>query len=326
MAYRFQRSESFKAGVRRILKEQVAKAHGQLSSAKDRIVVVHEARKCIKRIRALLRLVQPSLDRQVYKTENVRYRDIGRLLSASRDRTVMLETVSKLSGSPDAVFEFALAKVRKVLAETNNETGTFEDHAALIEAVRQLETAQASLGSVSPNFSGFEVIRFGLEKSYRRGQRELACLDHDSGDEPFHHWRKLVQIHWRHFAVLSEAWPDYFKSRVNLARKISQQVGEHNDLAVLSSFIDRADRNVVSDIDSSVLQNVIVARKEGLRRQARASGKLLFAEDAAALSEIVSRYWMIAREKSKSGKRPKLVADRASKHTIVPIKQRRVQN
>ena len=56
---------------------------------------IHLVRKKCKRIRALLRIVRPSIG-ETYKSENIFYRDLGRKLSEARDIQVFIETLNKI--------------------------------------------------------------------------------------------------------------------------------------------------------------------------------------------------------------------------------------
>ncbi|MBU2583490.1 MAG: CHAD domain-containing protein [Alphaproteobacteria bacterium] len=97
MAFRFKQKEDIAEGFNRIASGQIKRALREWKKP-DRSIAVHETRKCIKRLRALLRLVKPALPPQVFADENAGLRDIGRLLSVSRDLQVMSETVAELSG------------------------------------------------------------------------------------------------------------------------------------------------------------------------------------------------------------------------------------
>jgi len=96
MAFRFQPGEDFNAAVPRLLSEQIADARAVLSAPENPVKAVHEARKCIKRARGLLRLVKPNIRAQHYKKHNTALRDIARGLSLQRDRDVMREMLEAL--------------------------------------------------------------------------------------------------------------------------------------------------------------------------------------------------------------------------------------
>lgn len=57
---------------------------------------IHETRRCLKRVRALLRLVKAELPATVYDRDNLYLRNIGRQLSALRDAAVVGETLAAL--------------------------------------------------------------------------------------------------------------------------------------------------------------------------------------------------------------------------------------
>ena len=62
MTYRFKLQEPVADGVRRIGLEQVEIAAAKLASKDDIPAAIHDARRCLKRLRALLRLIRPGLE------------------------------------------------------------------------------------------------------------------------------------------------------------------------------------------------------------------------------------------------------------------------
>jgi hypothetical protein len=78
MAFRFKLGEPFDEGSRRIAVEQIERAQSSLHDKQgDQAIAVHETRKSLKRLRALLRLIRPAMGEQVFKAENSQLRDIG---------------------------------------------------------------------------------------------------------------------------------------------------------------------------------------------------------------------------------------------------------
>ena len=97
MAYRFKLGEPVPEGIKRIVGEEIEAAARHLSGQgeSDRDEAIHEARKSVKKIRGVLRLVRPELG-EVYRTDNARFRDIGRQLSQFRDAGASIETFDAL--------------------------------------------------------------------------------------------------------------------------------------------------------------------------------------------------------------------------------------
>ena len=71
MPYRFKRKQKVPQAVRRMVAEQTARAARELSGDNPDIHDgIHNARKCFKKIRSLLRLVRHAIDDDTYKAEN----------------------------------------------------------------------------------------------------------------------------------------------------------------------------------------------------------------------------------------------------------------
>src|SRR5436190_18067362 len=98
MAFHFKNDEAVSEGVRRIAVEQLDKALDALKPAtRDRDKAIHDARVCIKKSRALLRLSRAELGKKTCRIENARFRDAGRKLSEVRDAAAVIEIVDKLT-------------------------------------------------------------------------------------------------------------------------------------------------------------------------------------------------------------------------------------
>ena len=92
------------AGLLRILHEQLSRAADRMTAAlsppesaeDDTAEAVHEARKALKRTRAVLRLLRCALGEAAFQRENERARAIGRQLAPIRDAQAMLDALDAL--------------------------------------------------------------------------------------------------------------------------------------------------------------------------------------------------------------------------------------
>src|SRR5665811_762772 len=82
--------EPLSAGLRRLSLDEFDRAIGGLTQGSDLDQAVHEARKSMKRLRALLRLIRDTLGENVYRFENDLLRDAGRLIGPVRDSAVLV--------------------------------------------------------------------------------------------------------------------------------------------------------------------------------------------------------------------------------------------
>jgi len=97
MSFRLKLNEPLQKCVRRISSEQFDIASRELAAIAIMPDGVHQTRKVLKRLRALLRLIGPSIGARRQKAHNVQLRDIGRMLAGRREQAVLIETLSALA-------------------------------------------------------------------------------------------------------------------------------------------------------------------------------------------------------------------------------------
>ena len=129
---------------------------------------MHETRKALKRLRALLRLIRPAMGEDAFKRENAQLREIGLSLSGARDRHVLLETVNKLEGAAGLGRKGLVSGLRACIAAANGEGAPRDDEAGARAASTRPRTGSPS---VRIEGSGFDVVGAGLERSYRKARR-----------------------------------------------------------------------------------------------------------------------------------------------------------
>src|SRR6516225_5475965 len=98
MSFQLRPEESLRKSLRRIVRYQMDAVLEELTQAQKgpRDEVVHEVRKSLKKLRAVLRLVRPVIGEKSYRRENTCFRDAGRPLTEVRDARILVETLDKL--------------------------------------------------------------------------------------------------------------------------------------------------------------------------------------------------------------------------------------
>ena len=242
--FRFKKKEDFRTGFHRISTEQVARALIEWEQA-DNAVAVHETRKCLKRLRSLLRLVRPALASRDFKKENARLRDIARALSASRDTQVMLETIALLRTEAGSAERSALDLLRTQVtqARVGKKSGEQAPRSARIETA--LKGVSEHLKRLRLKATNFDVVGPGVEWSYRKGRKALAAMRVAYDEEASHEWRKCVQAHWLQLSLLRAASPEFFETRIALDRRLSEVLGQDHDLELLYAYFLGPSRQVL---------------------------------------------------------------------------------
>lgn len=319
MAFRFKKKEDFRTGFHRIAAGQIARALAEWSRA-DRAVAVHETRKCLKRIRSLLRLVRPALSPKDYKKENANLRDIARELSTSRDAQVMRETVLLLRQKASPTQQEALDRLGSHIESTHPIANGGDEGPDTAHTAAALRAAGERLQKLTLAGADFEVVSSSFKRTYRKGRKAMATMHRAYDEEASHEWRKRVQAHWRQLMLLSTAWPEFFAARVSLARRLSDVLGQDHDLAVLLAFAQGPASGVLGKTGLSDVTRLVKKRQKELRNQAFHDGKLLYADSSSGLKNRVRRYWAIAAKRTKFD----VVSFRKSKTGLKSKKQEQI--
>lgn len=290
MAFRLKLDEPLGKGIRRIAAEQIEKARAQITAGQDPTREIHEARKAIKRIRALLKLARAGLGAETFRTENARFRAIGAAMAPARDESVVRATLLRLSAAADPAGAAALGRLASTLGDRPGDDpaaacATRDDVAGLLDrALRQVRRLK-----IAPE--SFETLERGLVRNYRRGRDAFDVAYAEGSDEDFHAWRKCVQVHWRHMALLSRAAPKLFEAHIAAARDLSQALGDDHDFAILKVRVAALPEGALSDADRDVIGRMIAARQQALRQSARLSGEMIFAERPRAHGRRIAAVW-----------------------------------
>ena len=295
MAYRFKLGEGIEAGVRRIAAGEIERAIASLGAKNgDEAVSVHDARKSIKRLRALLRLVRPALGEAVFRRENDSFRETSALLAHTRDTQILLETVAKLDARYKDTPHASLAKLHDALAAAQATPDRAAETAARDAAIQRLEKSKSRVSRLRLSSEGFEPVRDGLEQSFRKARRAFERSYRQPSDETVHEWRKGVQQHWRHMALLRRAWPELADARHNLARRLSQMLGDDHDLAILVQRLATTPAKELAAKDRRVITKLARQRQDELRALAKPYGERLHAEGPRGLARRFELYWAAA--------------------------------
>jgi CHAD domain-containing protein len=299
MAYRLKLDEPMDTGFRRILAEQIDRAiiRIEAGAADDAVTSVHEARKCLKRARALLRFVRPLLDNAAFKAMNGTLRDVGRALSGTRDLDVLGLTLADLRASR-ALKATVLQRLEAELAAARAESAAVAGVGQVTAEVRQALVAQlravvAGVPDVAIAASEDRLATGGLAACLADCRKSFRHAFETGDGEAFHEWRKSVQLHWRHMQLVQRAWPDYAHARIEEARALSALLGSDRDLDLLQAFA--ASRSLPRTMLRQVA-DMVESRQQGLRTAAKARGKRLLAEGTTGFCRRLASYWTVARE------------------------------
>jgi CHAD domain-containing protein len=292
MAIELQADEDLPAGLKRIAREQLDDALAHLGGERgdDLDERVHEARKCLKKARAVIRLVRDEVGAEVYRRENRRFRDAGRILGPVRDGGVLVATVDRLAES-GVIARAELAPLRDKL-EADYERGrerVLDAEGGLERAAAAIAEGRAMVDAWPIDRSDSEAFRKSLRRTYARGHKAFGKAYAKPAPERFHELRKRVKYLWYYARFLEPAAPGEIGDLRDLADEAGSALGLDHDLAELVRVARdelRLRKALVEQLD-----RVTEQRRLQLQWQALPLLRRLFAESPKSFSRrVASRF------------------------------------
>jgi CHAD domain-containing protein len=226
---RLRLGESLQAGVQRLSLEHLDHAIAVLESGDlSPDIAVHEARKAMRRVRGLLRLVRDALGPRVYRFENVHLRDTGRLLSEARNAAVAIDTLAAVESrygnlvTTDIFIGAHGALERRRAGIVEHAIGDPERRGQVVRALRSARARYAALPlegtlggpTTRPSIrDSYGAIAPGLARTYNRGRLRMADAYRSPSDERFHEWRKRVRYLRFQMQTLTDLWSSVTTTR-----------------------------------------------------------------------------------------------------------------
>jgi hypothetical protein len=226
MAYRFGPGQPISQNAREAGTEQIDRVLAHFSNG-GKGNAVHESRKAIKRLRALLRLIKPGMSKADFRRDEARLKEIARLLSGVRDMQAMIETAAKLEAYDQAVGAGPVgAAIKARLGQECAEAEKRLKGGAIGRARKLLAEARKAFAGLTLEDDDFAVIAKTLESDYRKARRGFASAYRLGKDEAFHEWRKHVQRHWRQLVLVAPSWPKALRPQPGRAARCASPGGE----------------------------------------------------------------------------------------------------
>jgi CHAD domain-containing protein len=252
---------------------------------------VHDARKRLKKTRALVRLARPALPKPVFRDTNRALRDRGRALSGARDADVLVATVEGLADAAAGRLPAAsFTSLRDTLAQRADAhrrasaDAPADDADALRSLAREIE--ELPFGRVRAKH-----LARALTRTYANGRAEFARADREPSTERLHEWRKRVKDLWYQQKLVQEAWPAVLKAQAAEAKTLSQLLGDEHDLAVLAETVERdPELTSAAAADRDAILELIAHRRQALLAEVRSLGRRVYAEKPQTYDRRTRRY------------------------------------
>jgi CHAD domain-containing protein len=292
VGFRLKSGQAVSSEVRRIVLQQLEVAISELKSIGDpeSDEAIHDARRRIKKIRAVIRLVRPVLDK-AYRPVDRDLRDISRLLAPVSDGQGVIDTLNELAQRYRKVLPpRTVNSIRSDLVERERriDSQTEADH-VLEKASATLRAERGRVRRWRLSAEGFRAVRPGLKASVRRARNAMIAAWIHPTAAHHHRWRHHVKDHWFHVRLI-EAWCG--KRLMPYQRRLEALdgvLGEYHNLVLLREVL--VTDSALSRRETRLCLRVVARYQRALRRHAHVLGARIYFEKPRRFVRRVRRLW-----------------------------------
>lgn len=296
MAYRLRLDESVADGLRRLARKELKSAADMLRQGRTPDDdAIHEARKSMKKVRAIVHLVDADGGRGLRRTAR-RLRAINRTLSKARDADAMLEVLATLKKKQPHLFTApTFARVRRhLLARKRTLMKNAQHDGAWQDIVDDLRRLRRSAGHWTPEHRRFGALGAGLAITYKRGRKAMHRAIERGQANDFHEWRKQVKTLWYELRLIQDCSPG-IRHDIAALDRAERWLGEDHNVVILCAELAKEVAPGNAKIDLDRLQLAADRYQLALRAKAIASLRSVYLHDPGAYLRGIKAAWTSAR-------------------------------
>ncbi len=291
MSFRLKPGAPLSRQVRRLMDRQLDAAIACLDtpaaapSADD----VHEARKHVKKARALLRLVRSALGDE-YAPANHRLRTANRLLGPIADAGEVVATFDRLCDlEGERLAATTVSAIRAdLLAWVERVSQRAESGRVRARAVRLLKTQQRREDDLKVKRRGKAVVVAAVKAAHRGGRDARDEALAHPGPEALHAWRRRVKDQWYLLRLLDHSCGGRLIDDQHRLEALDACLGELHNADVLVPLIRDAPSLTTRDAARGL--RAVRAYRRDLLGKAATLGRF-FDETAGAYTDRVRALW-----------------------------------
>jgi CHAD domain-containing protein len=272
------------------------------SHSADSAELVHEARKAIKRMRALARLLRDELGEQEFARVDSSLRSAGRRLAGARDADVRLATLRELiERHPQALAPSGKSPngngsrregIRRLAEQLQRERLHSSQPSDIDEVLADIAAMRDQLARWSLVDTDFGTLSPGLRRVYREGRhRYLRCArEHGREEQDVHDWRKRVKSLYYALDMLGAKKAKGARRATRRADRLGDLLGSEHDLWMLCTYVEDHPQAFGSDAAAMAeLLKLIEQRRRRLRKRALALGARLYKRKPGKFTRRIGR-------------------------------------
>jgi hypothetical protein len=228
VAFRLRPDESVSRGLKRVVRRELRKAIDQLRGGHISDEVVHEARKSIKKLRAVVQLVGDEI--HAGRAEK-QLRRAARSLAPLRDADAIVASARALCRhQPRELSVQTCASIRERMQERKARVGGRKR--AIHRAIVSLKQARRSTKQWKWSSLGFSHFEADIRDSYKKARSAMRKARTGKSAVTFHEWRKRVKTLWYALRLLPRHVQPLGR-RLNDLERLETWLGDDHNLMIL---------------------------------------------------------------------------------------------
>ena len=284
MSYRIEMGESLAAAFGRIAAEEIDLAAAELRRP-NRGQAVHNARKALKRLRALLRSLRVAFPKKLFRAENRRIAAAGRKISPLRDVHVQLRTLGKLPGGAGPARRPA---VRRQLLR--RQSAFIRRIPALRKTMREmLDVSRQNLASWPLRKATSANVAAGLKRIYKQGRAAFKTARQSPTPGHRHEWRKKAKSLVFGLELIGRLGAGKLSRMARQGDVLTEALGDDHDLFMVLRALRLEHRSHPAGDFAPLARRISVKRAKLQKRALKLGGKL-YAEKPGAFEQRLDRH------------------------------------
>jgi len=291
VAFRLKSDQAVSTEVRRIVLRQLDRATTELTAIGDpeSDEAIHTARRRVKKIRAIMRLVRPVLTGANRVAPDLRR--VSKMLAPVADGQGVIDTLNQLLRKyRRRVPARTAAAIRSDLVVRSRQIDSQAASAGVLEKARKtLELDRKRVKRWKLRARGFRAIAPGLKSSVRRAREAMVAAWLRPTADRHHEWRRYVKDHWFHVRLLAARCGHRLHGYQRRLEALDGILGEYHNLVLLHQVLV-SDTKLAGDQIAHCLH--VVEHYQGeLRRHAQVIGIRIYSERPRIFLQRVKRLW-----------------------------------
>jgi CHAD domain-containing protein len=291
--FEIKKRETFGQGIHRLL-EQLNEETARLIVPGSRVhLSIHESRKNIKKIRAVLRLIRHEIGEEKYREFNAFYSESGQQVAMLRDDTSIIELLEnfKMAIKSPALKKVIQKSIRLTIKKREKEFAEFHKNKNDIKLNKLLLKKTEELRHLNIPSNPEIFILQSIGKVHRSTIKRMKLAETEGSKEAYHNWRKQVKYLMFQMMMLKNAWPLFFEAYIAELDKLQKLLGNLHDLDILNSLVVEGTLLALDKKQKEALLKYIYPHRASLKKQLHLIGRQVFAESSPAFSKRLLGIW-----------------------------------